>query len=135
MKALFVDTAGWLAAADGSAPKNRDACLARDAWLEEGGLLVSTDYVCDETLTTLRFRLGLRAAEAWWEQVVGSSRIRFENIDVGRADQARSLFFRYRDKNYSFTDCTSFVVMRELRIRAALTLDDHFRQMGFAVVP
>ena len=38
-------------------------------------------------------------------------------------------------KDFSFTDCCSFVVMRELRIRRVLTLDHHFRQMGFEVVP
>jgi len=48
---------------------------------------------------------------------------------------ARSVFFRHRDEDYSFTDCTSFVVMRDLRLKEALTTDRHFRQMGFHVVP
>lgn len=47
----------------------------------------------------------------------------------------RALFFRHRDKGYSFTDCTSFVAMRELKLKAALTTDRHFRQMGFVVLP
>jgi hypothetical protein len=80
-------------------------------------------------------RLGISAAEAWWTQVEGSARVRHETIDALRAEKARSLFFRHRDKNYSFTDCTSFVVMRELRLREALTTDRHFRQVGFHVVP
>lgn len=41
----------------------------------------------------------------------------------------------HRDKDYSFTDCTSFAVMRELRLREALTTDRHFRQAGFGVLP
>ena len=36
---------------------------------------------------------------------------------------------------FSFTDCTSFVVMRELRLREALTTDHHFAQMGFTLKP
>lgn len=43
--------------------------------------------------------------------------------------------FRYRDKRFSFTDCTSFVVMQELKIARALSTDAHFRQMGFQAVP
>jgi len=39
------------------------------------------------------------------------------------------------DKDFSFTDCTSFVLMREMRLTQALTTDSHFRQMGFQVVP
>lgn len=78
---------------------------------------------------------GLPAAEAWWGQVEGSSRVRHETIDPLRAEKARAIFFRHRDKDYSFTDCTSFVVMKELRLKEALTTDRHFRQMGFALLP
>jgi hypothetical protein len=135
MKGLFVDTAGWMACADRADPQHARASDARDAALERGELLVTTDYVVDETLTLIRKRLGLAAAEAWWRQVEGSSRLRWESIDWARAEKARGLFFRYRDKDYSFTDCTSFVVMQELRLKQALTTDDHFRQMGFRILP
>ena len=52
-----------------------------------------------------------------------------------RAEKARKAFFRYRDKTYSFTDCTSLVVMQELKLKNVLTTDHHFRQMGFQVLP
>ena len=44
------------------------------------------------------------AAEAWWLQVDGSARLRMELIDEARRQRARSLFFRYQDKEFSFTD-------------------------------
>jgi len=115
MKALFVDTAGWVACADGADPAHDASRAARDAALEAGQTLVTTDCVVDETLTLIRFRLGLAAARAWWEQVDRSPRLRWEQIDGERFDKARELLFQYRDKDFSFTDCTSFVVMRELR--------------------
>lgn len=83
----------------------------------------------------MRIRLGIEAAEAWWRQVDGSSRVRWEYITLARADKARGLFFRYRDKDFSFTDCTSFVLMRELKLREALTTDHHFVQAGFGIKP
>lgn len=43
--------------------------------------------------------------------------------------------FRWRDKKFSFTDCASFVVMKERRLRKALTSDRHFKQAGFQPVP
>ena len=135
MKEMFVDTAGWVAAADGRDAAGSAVREARDRWLSSGGRLTTTDYVIDETLTTIRFRLGLDAAEAWWVQIDGSSRLRIESMDETRREQARSLFFGYRDKEFSYTDCCSFVLMRELRIQRVMTLDHHFRQMGFEVVP
>jgi uncharacterized protein len=135
MKGLFVDTAGWMACVDAGELSHGPACEARDTALEAGALLVTTDYVMDETLTLIRIRLGLPAAKAWWEQVEGSSRVRWEWVGMERAEKARKTFFRFRDKSYSFTDCTSFVVMQELRLKEALTTDRHFRQMGFQVLP
>jgi predicted nucleic acid-binding protein len=73
MKGLFVDTAGWMACADAADPAHESACKARDAALEAGTLLITTDYVTDETLTLIRMRVGLPAAKAWWEQVQGSN--------------------------------------------------------------
>ncbi len=124
-----------MACADESEPAHHRALHSRDAALESGSVLVTTDYVIDETLTLIRVRLTLAAAEAWWAQLEGSSRLRWEWIGIARAERARDVFFRHRDKSYSFTDCTSFVVMKELKLKQALTTDRHFRQMGFEVLP
>jgi predicted nucleic acid-binding protein len=97
--------------------------------------LITTDFVVDETLALIRFRLGLAAANAWWQQIDGSARLRWERVENGRFERARILFFQHRDKDLSFTDCTSFAVMRELRLTTVITTDAHFRQVGFDVLP
>jgi predicted nucleic acid-binding protein len=135
VKALFVDTAGWMALADASDPTHEATLRARDSHIEQGGLLVSSDFVLDETLTLIRVRLGLSAAARWWDQVESTSLLRWERIDAERAERARRWFFRWTDKEFSFTDCTSFVVMRELGILLALTSDRHFAHAGFEVRP
>jgi predicted nucleic acid-binding protein len=80
-------------------------------------------------------RLGVAAAQAWWEQVDSNPRLRWEPIDHDRFEKARQLFFQHRGKDSSFTDCTSFVVMRELRMTEVLTTDRHFSQMLVQAVP
>jgi len=35
------------------------------------------------------------------------------------------------DKNWSLTDCITFVIMREAGLQEALTGDRHFEQAGF----
>ncbi len=134
-RSVFVDTAGWMAMADSADPLHSTTQRERDACLRSGATLVTTDYVMDETLTLIRMRLGLRAAADWWDQVEASSRVRWEWIDPLRAEKARRWFFEWEDKRFSFTDCTSFVVMKELNIRRALTTDRHFPQAGFEQLP
>jgi hypothetical protein len=135
MNAVFVDTGGWMACADRADPAHAACSAARDGALEAGRTLITTDFVIDETLTLIRFRLGLGAANAWWQQVDGSARLRWERVENDRFERARHLFFQYRDKDLSFTDCTSIAVMRELKLTTAITTDRHFRQVGFDVLP
>lgn len=43
---------------------------------------------------------------------------------------AVDLYTKRSDKGWSLTDCSSFVVMKENGIKAALTADRHFEQAG-----
>ena len=61
-----------------------------------------------------------------------------EDADVAIIGDDRELFesgirmYREReDKDWSLTDCISFVVMEREEIRDALTADHHFEQAGF----
>lgn len=135
MKTLFVDTAGWMCMADRKDPKHKAFSQTRDNWLRDSGVLVTTDYVLDETLTLISMRLGIEAAEKWWGQVSKSPRLKSEVIDYERAERARIWFFNWKDKSFSFTDCTSFIVMKELEIEKSLTSDKHFVEAGFEILP
>lgn len=135
MRAVFVDTGGWMACADRADPAHDSCSKARDAMLGAGHTLVTSDFVVDETLTLIRVRLGLGAANAWWQQIDGSARLRWERVDSDRFERARALFFQHRDKDLSFTDCTSMAIMRELKLTTVLTTDRHFHQVGFSTLP
>jgi predicted nucleic acid-binding protein len=49
-------------------------------------------------------------------------------------DRGLDLYSRRRDKEWSMTDCISFVVMKEEGITQALSADHHFRQAGFTIL-
>jgi predicted nucleic acid-binding protein len=44
------------------------------------------------------------------------------------------LFCARVDKDWSLTDCISFVVMQERGLTEALTADRHFEQAGFTIL-
>jgi uncharacterized protein len=46
-------------------------------------------------------------------------------------ERGRDLYARRLDKEWSMTDCCSFVVMADLDLTDALTADRHFEQAGF----
>ena len=98
---------------------------------KSGGRFVTTDYVLDETATLLRARGHGRLADAFFQTVFASRACQVEWMDADRFTQTRQFFLKHHDKSWSFTDCFSFVVMRDLKLRDALTTDAHFRQAGF----
>ena len=107
----------------------------RDQSLEQGVILVTSNYILDETLTLIRMRLGIESAKKWWELLSESHRCRVELITPERTDKAIRLFFDWKDQSFSFTDCTSFILMRELGIENAMTADRHFLTAGLKIYP
>ncbi len=53
---------------------------------------------------------------------------------AGLFNQGMVLFDSRADKEWSLTDCTSFVIMQERKITDALTADHHFAQAGFTAL-
>ena len=47
---------------------------------------------------------------------------------------ALKLFAARSDKDWSLTDCLSFIVMEQRNIQDALTADNHFEQAGFRAI-
>lgn len=92
---------------------------------------VTSDYVLDETATLLKARGYTRLLDQFFQSVLTSSVCRIEWMDPSRFERTRMLFLARPDHGYSFTDCFSFVLMGELRLRQALTKDHHFFEAGF----
>jgi uncharacterized protein len=137
---LFVDTWGWLALADSRDPAHEQVVSERRSYTGAGAL-VTSDYVLDETITRLFSACPFSVARKFCDAILeaaSSGLLHLERITPERFDAAYRLRLRYRDKpRISFTDLTSFVVMRELDIRNVLTADRHFAQvhLGFRCLP
>ena len=132
---IFVDTSAWYAAEVEDDVNHESACqfLSKIA-SREYGVAVTTDYVIDETLTLLRSRRDLSSASGFLGKIRKSKSVRVFWVDEGLFERAAETFKKSSDKSWSFTDCTSFVIMKELRLRQALTTDHHFAQMGFELI-
>lgn len=128
----FVDTSAWYAFLDASHPSHAAVCAAFE---EHAAALTTTDYILDELVTLVRHRAGHGAALRAGTLLLDPGALRLEHIQPADASAAWELFSRRPDKEYSFTDCTSFVVMRRLGLTRALTLDADFRQESFEVLP
>lgn len=128
---VLVDSSGLYALADHRDPSRAAAERCVAGLLKSGIGLVLTDYVIDEACTLAKARGGGYGALRLLEIIERSVAFRLVWIGEERFESAKSFFRKHADHGYSFTDCTSFVVMQELRIRDVLTTDRHFAEAGF----
>jgi predicted nucleic acid-binding protein len=132
---LFVDTSGWVGYYDADDRWHAAAKAAMASLLDQGVTFVTTDYILDETITLLLYHAGRRWALAFVEAVQGSRNVRLVQVDASIWEQAWQLFKQYDDKTWAFTDCTSFVVMRQMNLQRAFAFDHNFEQAGFELWP
>jgi uncharacterized protein len=130
---IFVDTGAWFSY---FVPGDADHTRV-EAWIDSHiEPLVTTDYCIDETLTLLaargRVQRAIDAGRAFFHEKMATIHF-LKETEIHRA---WILFQQRAAAGWSFTDCTSKIVIDDLGIATAVALDDHFRQFGsIAVVP
>ena len=128
--AVFVDTGAWFAY---FVRRDPDHAAAIEWMRRNRQPLVTTDYVIDELLTLLKLRESHRVAAAAGEALLQRNVAKVECIAVSDFRAAWQVFRQYRDKAWSFTDCTSKVVMERLGITHAFAFDSDFEEFGTIV--
>ena len=110
--------------------------MFRDSLLESKESLITSDYVLDESYTIIRLRAGHNIAVEFGEMIQATVLIEIKYLTKEILREAWHIFKSFSDKEFSFTDCTSFALMESLQIKAAFTFDDHFNQYGkFQIKP
>jgi len=128
---VFLDTTGFLALWDAADEHHKRAVALQAGLVKKKRKFVTFDYVVDETVTLLRVRHSHAAASDFLSTATKSGFLQIEWVKSDRFHAAVDIFSRYDDKEWSFTDCVSFALMKELSIQDCFTTDRHFRQAGF----
>lgn len=128
MTRTFADSFYLLALFNG-----RDAAHERAVAASKGlqGVLVTTDWVLVETADALSDPVNRSRCAQFIDDLRRSPRVEIEPASRALLDAGWDLYRGRPDKEWSLTDCISFVVMHDRQITEALTGDHHFVQAGF----
>ena len=128
---LFVDTSAWLALDDEN-DQYHEKAVAKSSEIKRLRIeLITSEYIIDESITLIRYRVSHKAAIIFGDSLLSSRIVKILNVTNEDRLKAWEMFKKYDDKDLSFTDCTSFILMRNLRLQKAFAFDDHFKQIGF----
>jgi len=125
---VFADTAFYVAIIN-----ERDALhlAAMEFSKQYRAHIVTTEYVLVElgnwfARSAHRNRFGYLI-----QQVFGDSKTTIVPAERSLLLEGVDLYVSRADKDWSLTDCVSFIVMRQFALTDALTDDHHFAQAGF----
>jgi len=130
---LFVDTSAWLALNDRNDQYHKRAVVKSTKIKKEKIEIITSEYIIDESITLIRYRMSHKASVIFGDSLFNSNIA--EIVDVTKSDLERAwdMFRKFKDKELSFTDCTSFALMKTLKLQKAFTFDSHFKQVGIKI--
>lgn len=97
---------------------------------EQGAELIISNFIVAETYNLLSARTHPGIARRWFL----SNPWNVEPVTDIDEKRAKNIIEKYEDKDFSYTDATSFAMIERLKIGKAFTFDHHFEQYGVLTV-
>jgi len=131
---VFWDTTAFVALGNRDDELHPAAIAVSQELAEANALILTTDAVLTEVANTFS-RIALRPlARQVIEAFQASARMRaaqLVHVDTELWQRGWQFFLDRPDKDWSLTDCISFLVMRDRKVRRGFTSDHHFQQAGY----
>jgi uncharacterized protein len=135
METIFLD-AGYIIALEAEDDQHHESAIHHWQTLSKKlPPIVTTTYIFDEVLTFFSSRKRHAKAVEIGKNLLESNLIELIQVDEELFQAGWEFFQQHKDKTFSLTDCISFVVMKDRKIKSALSFDKHFKQAGFEKNP
>jgi len=95
------------------------------------GTILTTQWVLAEVADAMASSTVRRCIQPFFQELAANQAIPVVDATSDLFLRGTILYHERPDKNWSLTDCISFVVMTDHGISEALTGDHHFSQAGF----
>src|SRR4051794_14312985 len=128
--ALFVDTSFWIALLNRRDEHHARAVRWKSFIAATKTRLVTSEAVLWEWLNASGSPLLRGRAAQGYRRCHVDAQISVVGFDDQLVRQALELYEQRPDKEWSLTDCFSFIVMNHQSLRGALSTDHHFKQAG-----
>ncbi|MDN5312685.1 MAG: uncharacterized protein PWQ68_1658 [Thermoanaerobacteraceae bacterium] len=97
---------------------------------EQGAELIISNFIVAETYNLLSARTHPSLARRWCL----TNTWNVESVTDADEKSAKSIIEKYEGKDFSYTDATSFAMIKRLNIDRAFTFDHHFEQYGILTI-
>jgi len=130
VKTIFVDTSYWIASLH-EKDDLHDRAIAIEKKLT-GTQLITSELVLNEVLNDFSKsgRYFRKIAANLVYTLRRRNNVKIVPLTSAQFSAALYIYETFIDKEWSLTDCASYLIMKEMKITEALSHDHHFKQMG-----
>jgi predicted nucleic acid-binding protein len=132
---IFIDTGAFIARYRVSDDWHHSAIKGGKRLENSSRLCYTSNLVFAESLKLIAWFAGYPRAVRIGPQLLSSSEIVVLRTGMSEELQSLRLMGKFADQGLSFVDCTSMVLMRQLRISTVFGFDRHFELAGFSLWP
>lgn len=135
---IFVDSSAWIGIVMKEDQYHEKAVGIFDRLTESWEILVTTDYILSETYTYLRYHTRnfkqIHTFNSMIQETEEKKLLLLRWVTEKTFKEAGNLFIQRLEQGFSFVDCVSFVVAKELKITDIFSFDRDFTLMGFKLL-
>ena len=132
---IFIDSSAFYLIINKSERLHKIAKKTFNKIILDNYILVTSDYIIDETLTLVSRKWGKYYAIEFWDSIKNSDILKVMKLSERQFYKTIDLFRKYKDHNFSFTDYSCFIIMNDLKINKVFTFDKHFLNFGIDCYP
>lgn len=129
MKTIFADTSALYAVLDRDDENHAEAVRRLSEMSVANAALVTSNYVVVETCALVQRRIGQAAMRTFGEIAQRSLQVQW--VTQRQHELGMATVLAASRRKLSLVDCVSFIIMRELGLKAAFAFDQHFEEEGF----
>jgi len=133
LERIYVDTYAIYALLDRADKYHEPARAIWPSLLDEGIVLVTSNYTVSETMTVLQYRIGFDAAKLWCRDVLRVIDVFWVDEAIHR--QAHAVWLNLGHRRFSLADCVSFVTMHQKHIETVFGFKASYIEQGFKLLP
>lgn len=131
---IFIDSSFFKAYVDGKDDFHKASREISNKLVNDEVELVTSNFIIDETFTLVRVKCGLEKARDLYKTLKNLDKSLMV-VRVLAIDEAEAWKWFWKPwKDLSFTDCTSFALMKRLVIKRVATFDKHYTKAGFRII-
>ncbi len=128
---VFIDTSAFVALLVDKETDHKKVAKKYHNYRQKRAILFTSDYILDELFTRLLYykQVDVKKTIQKLKESISAGEITMLKIDEALFEKALEAFLKFSDHKVSFTDATSYALLKDFSLDEIFTLDNDFKKM------